>query len=45
MIRNTLARAVLRLRTQEGRVHDPITVRGRTVSRNTVIAYMLLLIV
>ena len=43
VIKDMPARAVLRLRTQEGRVHDPVTVRGRTVSRNTVIAYMLLL--
>ena len=45
MINDMLARAVLRLRTQDRRVHDPVTVRGRTVSRNTVIAYMLLLMV
>ena len=43
VIKDTLARAVLRLRTQEGGVHGPVTVWGRTVSRNTVIAYMLLL--
>jgi hypothetical protein len=44
VIKYMLARAVLRLRTQEERVHDPVTVRGRTVSRSTVIVCMLLLV-
>lgn len=43
VIKDMLAHAVLRLREQESRVRDSVTVRGITVNRNTVISYMLLL--
>lgn len=45
VIKDVLAHAVLRLREQEVRANDPVTVSGRIVSRNTVTAYVYMLFV